>query len=226
LIPYFSQYHVNFSIKYYNNSQEIDMEALSSQLFQNGTNLINLVQQTQTSAARGYSLIGQDYLVAALPFDPTNGFHEYRFDFVPGYINFYADQVLIGSMSSPPPAAGRHLILSHWSNGNSQWSQGPPAQDAVLTIGYVKAYFNSSDLLRQSAALARCLDPSAPGACCPIIDDVLQGGTLFSEFFSNQPNKTNNQTVYGKNGGATIRAPLSLSVWFQLSILIIIVLLL
>jgi hypothetical protein len=198
----------DYSRKYYNNSQETDMEALSSQFILNGTHLINLVQQTQASASRGYSIRGEDYIVASLPFDPTNGFHEYRFDIIPGRIDFYADQVLIGNMSSPPPVAGRHLILSHWSNGNALWSGGPPMQDAVLTIGYVKAYFNSSDPSRQSAALSRCLDPTAPGAYCPITDDPLVAGTLFSEFFFVQPNKTNNQTVYGKNTGSSVQEAL------------------
>lgn len=194
------------------------MEALSSQFFSNGTNFINLVQQTQDSAARGYSILGQDYVVANLPFDPTNGFHEYRFDVLPGQINFYLDHILIGNMSAPPPTSGRHLILSHWSNGNPLWSGGPPSQDAIMTIGYVKAYFNSSDPFRQSAALTRCPDPNIPGVYCPIPDDILEGGSLFSEFFFDQPNKTNNQTVFGKKNNTSARADLSKSILSLLGI--------
>ena len=38
-----------------------------------------------------------------------------------------------------------HIIINHWSNGNTGWSGGPPTEDAVLTIMYVKMYFNSSN---------------------------------------------------------------------------------
>lgn len=196
-------------MKYYNNSQETDVEILSSQVFLNGTHLANLVQQTQASAARGYSIPGEDYFVASLPNDPTIGFHEYRFDVVPGRIDFYQDQILLGSMVAPAPSAGRHLILSHWSNGNSLWSGGPPVQDALMTIGYVKAYFNSSDPARQAAASSRCKSPNTVGAYCPIPDDSLSPNSLYSNFFYTQPNTTNGQIVYAKN---EISARVSLSI--------------
>jgi hypothetical protein len=54
-----------------------------------------------------------------------------------------------------PVEAGR-LFLNHWSNGSPSWSGGPPAQDAVTTVMYVKAYFNSSDAARAQAAEQRC----------------------------------------------------------------------
>jgi len=181
------------------------MEALSSQFYHNGTNMINLVQQTPASAARGYSILGTDYDVEDLPFDPTSGYHEYRFDVLPGQIYFYGDGILIGKMNASAPAHSRHIILSHWSNGNPLWSGGPPINNAVMNIGYFKAYFNSSDPDRQSSAIARCPDPTAAGVYCPVSDASIVNGTLFSEFFSQQPNMTNNQTIYDKKSGTAGR---------------------
>lgn len=103
-------------------------------------------------------------------------------------------------MVAPAPVAGRHLILSHWSNGNPLWSAGPPTQDALMTVGYVKAYFNSSDPARQNAASSRCKNTTAYGAYCPIPNDPLSSNSLYSNFFYTMPNSTNGQIVYANNG--------------------------
>ncbi|PMD41414.1 glycoside hydrolase family 16 protein [Hyaloscypha variabilis F] len=187
---------------YFNDSQEIDFEALSYQYnFQNATYPLNLVLQSQQSARQGFSSAASgDWKVAYLPFDPTDDFHEYRIDFVPGNVVYYGDgQVLAIINTTAVPTSPGHLILSQWSNGDAGWSAGPPVQRAVSTVGYVKAYFNSSDPARQSAASKRCKDPSAPGAVCAISDQLISPGSLYSEFFSNNPNMTNNQTIYGKS---------------------------
>lgn len=190
------------------------MEALSSEFYRNGTNMINIVQQTPQSAARGFSILGQNYDVENLPFDPTVGQHEYRFDVLPGYIYFYADSILIGIMNGSVPTNSRHLIISHWSNGNPLWSGGPPSATAVMTVAAVKAYFNSSDPTRQAAAATRCTDPAALGAYCPIPDYTSDPGTYFSDFFFLQKNETNGQTVYGKKSDAPPGgAPLDKCVW-------------
>lgn len=48
--------------------------------------------------------------------------------------------------------------MNHWSNGDPGWSHGPPATDAVTTISYVKAYFNSSNETRTSQWDDGCAD--------------------------------------------------------------------
>jgi beta-glucanase (GH16 family) len=193
--------------QYYNDSQEIDFEALSYQFnSQNNTFPMNLVLQSQQSARQGFTTAASgNWKVLNLPFDPTDGFHEYRIDFIPGNVIYYGDgQVLAIINTTAVPTSPGHLILSQWSNGDSGWSTGPPLQRAVSTVGYIKGYFNSSDPARQSAALARCKDSSAAGATCLISDQLTTPGSLFSDFFSNQPNMTNNQTVYGKSGSSSL----------------------
>ena len=81
-----------------------------------------------------------------LDFDPTAGIHEYRIDYLPGRVVFYADSRPLAAMEGDGvvPLVGGHLILQHWSNGDPQWSGGPPGEDALLAVRYVQAYFNSS----------------------------------------------------------------------------------
>jgi hypothetical protein len=184
------------------------MEFLSSQFdFENKTFPVNLVMQTALSAKIGYNTLGDGtYFVVNLPFDPTDGFHEYRFDFVPGNVIFYADSIRLGSMNTSVPSTPGHLMLTQWSNGNPGWTSGPPTQNATITAAYVKAYFNSSAANRQTDAQKRCSDPSASGAVCAIPDQNLQlsaSQNYSSFFFMYEGNSTNNQTLYKKNGGMT-----------------------
>ncbi|CAL3969131.1 unnamed protein product [Diplocarpon coronariae] len=194
---------------YFNDSQEIDMEILSSQFHKdNNTFLINLVHQSPQSASQGFSVIGKDYQVADLPFDPASGFHEYRIDYLPGQIIFYGDGQVIGSMNSTVSPQPGHLILTHWSNGDQGWSGGPPVEEAVLSVAYVQAFFNSSNPTRQADHARRCPDPTELGSICDIEDyrepaNVSNPATNGSwspainpGFFFMQPNMTGNQTVY------------------------------
>jgi hypothetical protein len=128
---------------------------------------VNLVVQSKQSLKAGYdaSKTGT-YKRVHLDFDPTDTFHEYRFDYLPGQVLFYADSKLLAQMGGDNmPSAGGHLILQHWSNGNPLWSGGPPTEDAVVTVSYVKAYFNSSDNQRQSYLSQQCHESSEASVC-------------------------------------------------------------
>jgi beta-glucanase (GH16 family) len=104
-----------------------------------------------------------------LDFDPTDTFHEYRFDYLPGQVLFYADSKLLTRMEGGDmPSSGGHLILQHWSNGNPLWSGGPPKEDAIVTVSYVKAYFNSSNSERQSQLVQQCRESSEETSVCAI----------------------------------------------------------
>ncbi|KAF7862776.1 hypothetical protein EAF04_007648 [Stromatinia cepivora] len=212
---------------YFNDSQEIDMEFLSSQFnAENNTFPVNLVLQSVQSVQAGYNAaVTGNYVVANLPFNPTTGYHEYRIDFIPGNVIFYADGQILAKMNSTAvPTSPGHMIITQWSNGNPLWSSGPPPQDAVISVSYVKAYFNSSDSMRETALTRRCKDPNAANAICAIPDQVLapnpegtNGNVSASTyFFSNQKNETNNQTVYRKSEAtkAATAGPLSSTTLF------------
>ncbi len=50
----------------------------------------------------------------ALPFDPTTGFHEYRFDYASGSINFYADGKLMKTWKDGLPSNEMKLYANAW----------------------------------------------------------------------------------------------------------------
>ncbi|KAI8966207.1 glycoside hydrolase family 16 protein [Daldinia sp. FL1419] len=187
---------------YMNDTQEIDIEFLSSEFNKsNNTFPVNLVLQSEESKNNGFdaSKTG-DFKKINLPFDPTTDFHEYRIDFLPERVLFYADAQLLTEMNGTGvPSTPGNLQVSHWSNGNMEWSQGPPKANATTTVSYVKAYFNSSLESRQTDYRLRCKDPSAPMAVCAVPDR----NTTY--FFGNVVGMTPNQTTYHENNGRRAR---------------------
>lgn len=164
---------------------------------------VNLVLQSRASLAAHDAALTGNFIKAYLPFDPTDNYHEYRIDYIPGQIFFYADGALIGQMNgSAVPTSPGHLILQHWSNGNPLWSGGPPARDSVLDVEYVKAYFNSTTAGRQRDAELRCPDDTKPNAICsiPTVDGKNHSARRF--FFSQYPGMADDQIVWMGTGSS------------------------
>ncbi|KAF7881549.1 uncharacterized protein EAF02_006237 [Botrytis sinoallii] len=181
-----------------NDSQEIDMEFLSSQFnVDNNTFPVNLVLQSVQSVQLATNAAGTgNYVVANLPFNPTTGYHEYRIDFIPGNVIFYADGQILAKMNS---TAGSDISWSYditqWSNGNPLWSSGPPSHDA----GHLRPTKRLQKTLKLKNAI--CAIPDQTSAPNP---DGNNGNISASTyFFSNQKNETNNQTVYKKSEATT-----------------------
>ncbi|EME48172.1 glycoside hydrolase family 16 protein, partial [Dothistroma septosporum NZE10] len=138
---------------YLSDSREIDMEFLSKQQqparpghsSSPAGGAVNLVLQSPQSAEVGYvDPSSPDFALQDLAFKPQEGYHEYRFDWLPDRVEFYADGTVLQTMRENVPSQAGAVHLSHWSNGNAGWSGGPPREDAVMVVSYVKAYFNSS----------------------------------------------------------------------------------
>jgi beta-glucanase (GH16 family) len=181
---------------------------------------VNLVLQSRDAALAGYdaSKTG-NFVKAYLPFDPTADFHEYRIDYLPGRVFFYADGVTLAEMDGPAvPSSPGHLILQHWSNGNQYWSGGPPTEDASLTVRYVKAYFNSSLVQRHQVWEARCRDPTMPNAVCRIPDVTPDNSRAAGWFFKDHGNMTNNQTVSEQSDCSKLKGP-----WWSTAALLLLV---
>lgn len=188
------------------------MEYLSRQTNSDGTFPINLVIQSPASAEANYDAINtQTFRVNPLPFTPSSGYHEYRFDWTPERIVFFADgeplQEFENTFDGDAPDAPGTLMLNHWSNGNGGWSGGPPVQDAVLSLSYVKAYFNSSNTTRENEWRAACTgERDWHNRTCQIPDfpatgiDPLRGNASDdsgkSFFFMYEGDYNVNQTVY------------------------------
>lgn len=162
---------------------------------------MNLVLQSPQSEQAGFNAANTGtFRVQQLPFDPGDGFHEYRFDWSPDAVTFYADGQRLDTMTTAVPTSPGHITLSHWSTGNPDWSAGPPATDAALTVEYLKGYFNSSSGVRQGDWRRRCKDSTAVNATCavPEVAGAPKGNaSARTFFFSQQVNETGNQSVGG-----------------------------
>lgn len=134
------------------------MEYLSRQAYtSNSSGKLNLVIQSPLSAALGYNAAPtQTYTLHDLPFLPDEDYHEYRFDWTPSQISFWFDGVFLASFDQYDPDAAGTMMLNHWSNGDPNWSGGPPATDTAITVSYVKAYFNSTNTTRNNEWMAGC----------------------------------------------------------------------
>ena len=183
------------------------MEFLSAQ-YNDTSHPVNLVLQSPESLKNGYDAANTgSFDVQQLPFAPDDGFHEYRFDWSPDSVSFYADGVLLRTMDQDVPSSPGHVTFSHWSNGDSRWSGGPPEADAIMTVQYFKAYFNSSLDARQSDWARRCKNPAKVNATCAV-PEITDTPDAKSFFFVNEKDSAKNQTVSDKEGGATsVRRP-------------------
>ncbi|KAK5684043.1 hypothetical protein LTS10_003907 [Elasticomyces elasticus] len=153
---------------YHDDSQEIDIEILSRQQT-NDNNTVNLVLQSPASQSAGFNAAGTPgFIPYNLAFNPTTEFHEYRYDWLPGRVDMFADGEWLHSFYDGVPDEPGAIHLIHWSNGDPGWSGGPPVEDAVLMVSYVKAYFNSS------SGASRCLDDG--GAAVTGVCDVPADG--------------------------------------------------
>ena len=121
-------------------------------------------------------------------FRPADGYHEYRFDWTPERVTFYADGKFLWESTRGVPFHAGGLTLSHWSNGDPGWSAGPPAKDAEMKFSYIKAYFNSSSDTSNKDYKQRCKDPSKPDAICKVPDQTSPPDPNKSTWFLS-PNK-------------------------------------
>jgi len=201
---------------YRNDSSEIDFEYLSRLAPTpgngNNTSPINIVVQSPESVDQGFDAAGTPgFDVVGMPFLAAEGYHEYRFDWLQDSINFYIDGSMVWNSESFVPDGPGRLIMNHWSNGNQGWSGGPPTTDAVMTVSYVKAYFNTSTNETRTAQWSNACANTWEGRTCQLPDQTdsidptgpngnQTGGTVF---FNQQAGGEVNQTVYPGATAAT-----------------------
>jgi beta-glucanase (GH16 family) len=72
-----------------------------------------------------------------LPFDPTTGFHEYRFDYSENAVTFYVDGIEMRSWDTGLPQTSMHLMVNSWF---PRWLEGRRPKKTAYTyvdwIGY------------------------------------------------------------------------------------------
>ncbi|MGB3684136.1 MAG: glycoside hydrolase family 16 protein, partial [Rubrobacteraceae bacterium] len=71
-----------------------------------------------------------------LPFDPTEDFHEYRFDFYPGRVEFYVDGGLLHRFTEGLPEDPMRLYVNAWF---PTWLSGrKPEADGYTYVDWLK----------------------------------------------------------------------------------------
>lgn len=200
---------------YRNDSQEIDVEILSSEVHNASSSATAswpvhlVVQNTSNTVSTGgkadYAGSTQD--IPALPAANAAEYNEYRFDWLPGRISYYINGAHTWTTTENVPSTAGRVHLSHWSDGNSFWSGGPPAQDAVTTVSYVKAYFNSSSATRNGDYERVCPSGAVKEQTCEIPTQMAPPNPFGAHgnvtgrtfFFTERGNMTPGQVVYNSS---------------------------
>lgn len=176
--------------QYFNDTQDIDIKSFS-QGHNKTSNPMNLAMHSPAAKEEGFNAARPPTSdIYQLPFAPDGTFHEYRFDWSPDSVSFFADGQLLNLITQAIPTSPSHVILSHWNNG------GPPATDALVTVSHFKGYFNSSAADRINDWTMRCTNISATNTICA--EPEVQGpheGNSSTFFFADQGNDTSGQTV-------------------------------
>ncbi|KAF2178606.1 glycoside hydrolase family 16 protein [Zopfia rhizophila CBS 207.26] len=108
---------------------------------------------------------------------------EYRIDWTQDAIHFYVGGNLMRSILRQKhkgmPSVPAPFYFKHWATGNMYSMEGPPAQQSVANIGWIRMFFNSSSLSKEKREKFRdrCLITDA----CSTNDIFLRGSTTYSE---------------------------------------------
>ena len=64
---------------------------------------------------------------------------------MPGLVKFYIDGLFIRDMTINVPETPGRIMINHWTDGNPNFSGGPPEEDADLIVSHLNMFFNSSE---------------------------------------------------------------------------------
>jgi Tol biopolymer transport system component len=93
---------------------------------------------------------GVDHATPEMPFDPSEAFHEYRFDWYADRVEYYVDGTQYATLTKEVPDTPSRLMLNHWSGNIPGWGGAAPTEDAVMLVDWV--YYSSE---YRAPALAR-----------------------------------------------------------------------
>ena len=83
---------------------------------------------------------GVDHGRKELPFDPSAGFHEYRFDWYADRVVYFVDGELSATLTKEVPDRPSRLLLNHWSGNIPTFGGAAPTEDAFMQVDWV--YFS------------------------------------------------------------------------------------
>ncbi|KAK6331849.1 hypothetical protein TWF718_002389 [Orbilia javanica] len=154
---------------YKDDNHEIDIEILTSHIHNTTTQKdgipkpgVQLTVQplTENQAFKNYKVVPFDGR-----FDPTKGYHEYRFDWLKSGVKYIVDGNSYGTYTRFIPKTAGTVLINNWSNGDPYWSAGPPLQNSILSVRSVDIYYNTTDTTKIAAWKAACKKASYKKVC-------------------------------------------------------------
>ncbi|KAF9267474.1 concanavalin A-like lectin/glucanase [Marasmius fiardii PR-910] len=142
---------------YINDAQEQDIEFLSAE-----TDYYQRVHYTNQPGSTSGAALN-----VVIPGADFTTFGTHRFDWLPSKTTyFYAGSGLTSTntITKNVPTTPSEFVLNVWSNGDPNWSQGPPTSDAIATVQWVHLYFNSTSL-PEAAFNSACAAAGRPAPC-------------------------------------------------------------
>ena len=175
---FYGSYHAQYRVghvpgtvtaffNYKNDSSEIDIEYLSAR--DDPTLLYSVKPQIYLdSGVPSNSTYQQEtWNDTSVPFDQD--FHEWSFVWLPDIVYFGLDANYSRFLTTNVPQGPGRLALSHWSDGNPNYSQGPPTQSSTVTISSLWAVYNDTNAGAFSCKTAT--------SACTITNGIFQAST-------------------------------------------------
>ncbi|KAI9901013.1 hypothetical protein N3K66_002830 [Trichothecium roseum] len=127
---------------YKNDSSEVDIEYLNA--WDDATLLYTTKPQIYSASGTPSNLTYQrerwnDTSVAF--YDDS---HDWSFIWLPEIVYFGLDEEYSRYIDTNVPQAPGRLAISQWSDGNPNYSLGPPDKDSTVTVSYLWAVYNST----------------------------------------------------------------------------------
>jgi beta-glucanase (GH16 family) len=149
---------------YKNDSSEVDIEVLSA--WDDPTLLYTVKPQIYFDNGNPSNSTYQREAWNGTVSSLTQEFHDWSFVWLPDAVHFGLDANYIRSITTNVPQAPGRLMLSHWSDGNPNYSLGPPTQPSTATVSFLWAVYNDVN--------AGTLTCKRATSACTITDGIFQ----------------------------------------------------
>ncbi|KXT01906.1 hypothetical protein AC579_1612 [Pseudocercospora musae] len=73
-------------------------------------------------------------------------FHEWSWTWLPDIVHFGIDSNYSRNITTNVPQAPGRIALNHWSNGDPNYSLGPPTQNTTFTVSFLQAIYNDTSM--------------------------------------------------------------------------------
>ena len=82
--------------------------------------------------------VGVDYDKVPIDFDPSTGFHEYRFDWYADRVEYFIDGEHLSTLTNRVPDLPCKIMLNHWSGNIPGWGGPAPQEDVFMYVDWMR----------------------------------------------------------------------------------------